>query len=174
MSVYMAGRMGRMMAKEWGGKVRFWNIFLSLTILFSIGITIGAIIDRQGALHPYQTEQTFVSHQHRILTTDQGRYKTAKHDVADIPIEDSLDILESGDKLQITLNSLTGKICEIHFENKLIYQESELVSVVEMTICGIIFNLFFVGGSVFLLICVNTKHPKRKFIKKLQKSLMNG
>ena len=159
------------LAKSIMGKKRprvFWNTFFGAMILITLIVSSIFLYQVISGCFKYDTEQVFIDYKDGYFITDVTEYELPKN-----PESKNIMLihrLNSGDKISLSVSSLSGELLEVRHLNDIVYQKA-VTSIVSTVLVCLLLICPMLGILIFMLVAVNIKNPGKR-IYKIQKELL--
>lgn len=167
------------MSNPWAGKLAksifsqkrsrvFWSMLfgaMMVIILISSFVYLYQVIS---GCFKYDTEQVFIDYKDGYFITDVTEYELPKN-----PESKNIMLihrLNSGDKISLSVSSLSGELLEVRHLNDIVYQKA-VTSIVSTVLVCLLLICPMLGILIFMLVAVNIKNPGKR-IYKIQKELL--
>ena len=98
------------------------------------------------------------------MATSVASYKVVEPGKQNVKINNLTKRVEAGDKIELTISKVNGKLIEARHQNEVVYS-IEMIPTMPALLFLIVVFLPLIGAMVFLWIVVNLKNPPKKLDK---------
>ena len=143
---------------------KFWNVFFGIMITASVILMTAPFCLVISERCTYDREEIFVEYKDGVLATSVASYKVVEPGKQNVKINNLTKRVEAGDKIELTISKVNGKLIEARHQNEVVYS-IEMIPTMPALLFLIVVFLPLIGVMVFLWIVVNLKNPPKKLDK---------
>ncbi len=167
MSSYRAGLTAKSIAGSKSTVV--YNIFAIVVILVAIFAVVMTVMYYISDNDYYETTEIYTSYEDNCLIFNDLRLELPEKSVQKIKVDTLLSKVPQNSEVKLKIANRSNKLLEVCYNNEIVYQGS-ITTKASIVIASVI-CLVMIAFSTLMLIGANVKNPKRKFTKKLWRSL---
>ena len=170
------------MSNPWSGHVAkgikskkrpriFWNVFFSIVIAVILLVMLIFAYQIASECLKYDSVQIFVEYENGYLITNVDSFEIHEYDKQEIEISKLLGMVDTGEKITLTISRISGELLEVKYLNDVVYKK--VPTPIIPTIVAMFLLVFpMLGFCIFMLIVTNIKNPSKRIDKIQSKFLL--